>query len=158
MSWALSAFLVVPPPCAPTNGRPGFPFGFLGDSGRLQKAQRGRFFIAQFFFFLRLQFKKPRLCVGAWAWAFCFCCYRTPPPVGPWCRRNLIPRRPNSAKNQTGLPGPNPKPTPAWLGGWMRWRHAITKKQPCLFVRFFTCSQNTKMATFSLISKVFGHV
>ena len=44
----------------------------------------------------------------------------TPPPVGPWCRRNFIPRRPNSAKNQTGLPDPNPKPTPAWLGGWMR--------------------------------------
>jgi len=26
------------------------------------------------------------------------------------------------------------------------------------FCTFFTCSQNTKMASFSLISKVFGHV
>ena len=34
-----------PPPCAPTNGRPGFPFGFLGAGGRLPKARRGRFFI-----------------------------------------------------------------------------------------------------------------
>ena len=33
-----------PPPCAPTNGRPGFPFGFLGAGGRLPKARRGRFF------------------------------------------------------------------------------------------------------------------
>ena len=35
-----------PPPCAPTNGRPGFPFGFLGAGGRLPKARRGRVFIA----------------------------------------------------------------------------------------------------------------
>ena len=41
----------------------------------------------------------------------------TPPAVGPWCRRNFIPRRPNFRKKQTGLPDPNPKPTPAWLGG-----------------------------------------
>ena len=41
----------------------------------------------------------------------------TPPDVGPWCRRNFIPRRPNFRKKQTGLPDPNPKPTPAWLGG-----------------------------------------
>ena len=39
------------------------------------------------------------------------------------------------------LPDYNPKPIPAWLGGWMGWRHTITKKT-CLFVRFFfTCSQ-----------------
>ena len=31
-----------PPPCAPANGRPGFPFGFLGAGGRLPKARRGR--------------------------------------------------------------------------------------------------------------------
>ena len=42
-----------PPPCAPANGRPGFPFGFLGASGRLPKARRGRVFIVQFFFFSR---------------------------------------------------------------------------------------------------------
>ena len=35
-----------PPPCAPANGRPGFPFGFLGAGGRLPKARRGRIFIA----------------------------------------------------------------------------------------------------------------
>ena len=40
-----------PPPCAPTNGRPGFAFGFLGAGGRLPKARRGRVFVAQFFFF-----------------------------------------------------------------------------------------------------------
>ena len=40
-----------PPPCAPTNGRPGFPFGFLGAGGRLPKARRGQVFIVQFFFF-----------------------------------------------------------------------------------------------------------
>ena len=36
-----------PPPRAPTptNGRPGFPFGFLGASGRLPKARRGRVLI-----------------------------------------------------------------------------------------------------------------
>ena len=31
----------VPTPCAPANGRPGFPFGFLGAGGRLPKARRG---------------------------------------------------------------------------------------------------------------------
>ena len=35
-----------PPPCAPANGRPGFPFGFLGAGGRLPKARRGRVFSA----------------------------------------------------------------------------------------------------------------
>ena len=44
-----------PPPCAPTNGRPGFPFGFLGaGGGRLPKARRGRVFVVQFFFFFWL--------------------------------------------------------------------------------------------------------
>jgi hypothetical protein len=40
-----------PPPCAPTNGRPGFSFDLLGAGGRLPKARRGRVFIVQFFFF-----------------------------------------------------------------------------------------------------------
>ena len=31
-----------PPPRALTNGRPGFPFGFLSAGGRLLKARRGR--------------------------------------------------------------------------------------------------------------------
>ena len=35
----------VPLPCAPTNGRPGFPFGFLGAGGRLPKARRVRFLL-----------------------------------------------------------------------------------------------------------------
>ena len=42
------------------------------------------------------------------------------PPVGPWCCRYFIPRRRKLRQNQTGLPDPNPKPTPAWLGGWVR--------------------------------------
>ena len=36
-----------PPPCALTNGRPGFPFGCLGAGGRLPKARRGRVLILQ---------------------------------------------------------------------------------------------------------------
>ena len=40
-----------PPPCAPTNGRPGFPFGFLGAGGRLPKARRGRVFIVQYYYY-----------------------------------------------------------------------------------------------------------
>ena len=52
---------------------------------------------------------------GEWpAW------FSTPQDVGPCFRRNFIPRRPNLGKNQPGLPNPNPKPTPAWLGGWVR--------------------------------------
>ena len=31
-----------PPPCAPANGRPGFPFGFMGAGGRFLKERRGR--------------------------------------------------------------------------------------------------------------------
>ena len=31
-----------PPPRAPKNDRPGFPFGFLGAGGRLPEARRGR--------------------------------------------------------------------------------------------------------------------
>ena len=33
------------------------------------------------------------------------------------------------------LTDPNPKPSPAWLGGWVRWRHATTKKH--VFCTFF---------------------
>ena len=33
-----------PLPRAPANGRPGFPFGFLGAGGRLPQARRGRVF------------------------------------------------------------------------------------------------------------------
>jgi hypothetical protein len=39
----------------PANGRPGFPFGFLGAGGRLPKARRGRAFVVQFFFFFTLR-------------------------------------------------------------------------------------------------------
>ena len=48
------------PPCAPTNGRPGFPFGFLGAGGRLPKARRGRIFIVYFHFFFFKQAEPPR--------------------------------------------------------------------------------------------------
>ena len=45
--------------------------------------------------------------------------------------------------------------------GWV-WRcdAAISryKEKTCLFGRFFTCCQNTKMTPFSLIPKVLGHV
>ena len=34
-----------------TNGRPGFPFGFLGAGGRLPKARRGRVFIVQYYYY-----------------------------------------------------------------------------------------------------------
>ena len=48
---------VDPPPCAPTNGWPGFPFGFLGAGGRLPKARRGWVFVVKFsFFFLKILF------------------------------------------------------------------------------------------------------
>ena len=50
-----------------------------------------------------------------------------------------------SAETKRGFltPDPNPKPTPAWLGGWVRWRHAITKKTCFLYVFLRACSQNT---------------
>ena len=73
--------------------------------------------------------------------------------VGPWCRRNFIPHRHKLRKNQTGLSDSNPKPTPAWLGGWMRWRHAITKKHAFLYF-FSRAAKNIKLSTFALISKV----
>ena len=57
-----------------------------------------------------------------------------PPPVGPCFRRNFISCGVGSGQNQTGLPGPNPKPNPAWLGGWVRWRCALTKKHAFLCV------------------------
>ena len=38
--------------CAPANGRPGFPFGFVGAGGRLPKARRGRLLIGKFSFLL----------------------------------------------------------------------------------------------------------
>ena len=91
----------------------------------------------------------------------------TAPPVGPWCRRNSIPRRSNLDENQTGLPGfltPIRSPTPAWLGGWIARFGAVTshynkkKNMPIICKFFFTCSPNTKMAIFPLISEVFGHM
>ena len=77
------------------------------------------------------------------------CKWTIPPDVGPGCRRNFIPRRSNLDQNQTGLPDPNPKPTPAWLGGWVRWRHATTKKYAFLYV-FSRAAKNIRMVTFSL--------
>ena len=52
-----------PPPCAPTNGRPGFPFGFLGAGGRLPKARRGRVFIEQLIHHYRDQTMRNRPCL-----------------------------------------------------------------------------------------------
>jgi len=41
----ISLVFADPPPRAPANGRPGFPFGFLGAGGRLPKARRGRVYV-----------------------------------------------------------------------------------------------------------------
>ena len=48
---AVFRWLVGPPPCAPTNGRPGFSFGFLGAGRRLPKARRGRVFIVHYHYY-----------------------------------------------------------------------------------------------------------
>ena len=60
---------------------------------------------------------------------------------------NLIWCRPKLRQNETGLPNHNPKkPTPAWLGGAMRCRHATT--QNMLFGGFsHVHSQDTKNGT-----------
>ena len=50
---------------------------------------------------------------------------------------------------------PEANPSLAWRLDAVAPRH---NEKTCFFVRFFTCSQNTKMAPFSLMSKVFGHV
>ena len=54
--------------------------------------------------------------------------FRTPQDVGPFFRRNFISRNIGIEQNKAWLPIPDPKPTPAWLGGWMRWRRVIKKK------------------------------
>ena len=72
--------------------------------------------------------------------------------VGPWCRRNLIPRRPNSAQNQTGLPAPNPKPTPAWrlglavgCGDVALWHY---NEKTCLLYVFLHATKTPKWQNF----------
>ena len=45
-----------------------------------------------------------------------------------------------------------------WLGLVVRCGDLALSQKRCFFVRFFTCSQNTKITPFSLIPKVFGHV
>ena len=54
---------------------------------------------------------------------------------------------------QTTRSRPRPR-----LGLMVRCGDLTLQIKTCLFVRFFTCSQNTKMAPFSLIPKVCGHV
>ena len=44
------------------------------------------------------------------------------------------------------------------LGLVVRCGDLALSQKTCLFVRFFTYSQNTKMTPFPLIPKVFGHV
>ena len=53
---------------------------------------------------------------------------RTPQDAGPFFHRNFISRNIGIEKNTPWLPIPDPKPTPAWLGGSMRWRRVIKKK------------------------------
>jgi len=100
-----------PPPCARWPGIPcrdprvliGWPFPLgSGLDGRLLLARRGRVYVQ---FIIIIQDGRH----GG-----------TPPDVGPWCRSNFIPHRPNFRQNETGLPDPNPKPTPAWLGSRVR--------------------------------------
>ena len=54
---------------------------------------------------------------------------RTPPAIGPWCRRNSVSCGYGRGQNQLWLTDPTPKPTPAWLSGAMRRSRAITKKR-----------------------------
>ena len=58
----------------------------------------------------------------------------TPPAVGPCFHRNFICRGFGSGQNQLWLTNPNPKPTPAWLGGGVRRPRAIAKKHALLDV------------------------
>ena len=44
----------------------------------------------------------------------------TTPSAGPFLRRNFISRGIGRDQNKPWLPNPDPTPTPAWLGGWMR--------------------------------------
>ena len=52
----------------------------------------------------------------------------TPQDAGPFFRRIFISRNTGIEQNKPWLPIPDPKPTPAWLGGWMRWRRVAKKK------------------------------
>ena len=91
--------LVGPPPRAPTNGRPGFPFGFPGaGGGRFPKARRKRFLL-----------------------------------------------RNSSSSSVMGLVA--------------RCGDVTLQRKFTFFCStfFFTCSPNTQMTAFSLISKVRGH-
>ena len=58
----------------------------------------------------------------------------TPQNAGPWFRRNLSSCGIQPKQNQSLLTDPDLKPTPAWLGGLVRWRRAI-KKKPCFWHR-----------------------
>ena len=63
-----------PPPRAPANGRPRFPFGFLGAGGRLPKARRGRFLICAIRHHRGLKCKSKRSDAGAnWKWVVSRC-------------------------------------------------------------------------------------
>ena len=68
----------------------------------------------------------------------------TPQDAGPFFRRNFVSRNIGIEQNKPWLPIPDPKQTPAWLGGTMRRSRAIiTKKTYCFgtfFCQFARCS------------------
>ena len=123
-----------PPPRAPTNGRPGSPHP--GAGGRLPKARRGRVLWRLFVPLMgSLQFsilcqvenredyhKNVQFIIIIKGARYA---NRTPQDAGPFFRRNVISRNIGIGRNKPWLPIPDPKPTPAWFGGWMRWRRVI---------------------------------
>ena len=96
--------------------------------------------------------------------------FLTLPPVGPCFRRNFFSCGYGRGQNQTGLPNHDPKLTPAWLGGaiarfnatplpgFCHWAGEPTGRQAAESPSRPPCKGVTKMVTFSLIWKVFGHV
>ena len=52
-------------------------------------------------------------------------CTLTPQDAGPFFRRNFSSRGIGRDQNQPRVTTPDLKPTPAWLGGWVRWRRSI---------------------------------
>ena len=83
---------------------------------------------------------------------------RTTPPAELWFFVNNFSSAPFTwGETRRCLQTNHTKPPPAGFGGAVRRSRAIAPKT-CLFVRFFTSSQNIKMTPFSFISKVYGHV
>ena len=53
-------------------------------------------------------------------------CAGTPPVIGPFFRRKLVPYGYGRSQNETGLPNRNPTPTPVWLSA--QWRDAAISR------------------------------